>query len=294
MLVVVASYRQNVHAYPSGGGDYEVATVNLGRRAGSDRRERADGRLRADGRRVGQLRRRQHHVGRAVAAGARGSAVCRSSCVVIMVLNLRGIRESGTAFAHPDVRLHRSASACSSSSGFTKLVTGHHLTARERRAARTSTLLNYSRLCAGVLAASFVRLGVYGADRRRGDQQRRPVVQEAEEQERCRRRSALLGGIAVTMFLAITALAIISHVHVAPDSSNLISGLPPGVTSEDRHRPGRHHGVRRRPVARVLLPADHDRVDPRARGQHRLQRLPGAGVDSGSRRLPAPPAAHPR
>src|SRR5689334_16341537 len=25
MLVVVASYRQNVHAYPSGGGDYEVA-----------------------------------------------------------------------------------------------------------------------------------------------------------------------------------------------------------------------------------------------------------------------------
>src|SRR4029078_4068219 len=30
MLTVVASYRQNVHAYPSGGGDYEVATVNLG------------------------------------------------------------------------------------------------------------------------------------------------------------------------------------------------------------------------------------------------------------------------
>ena len=26
MLTVVASYRQNVHAYPSGGGDYEVAT----------------------------------------------------------------------------------------------------------------------------------------------------------------------------------------------------------------------------------------------------------------------------
>ena len=34
LLTVVASYRQNVHAYPSGGGDYEVATVNLGRRAG--------------------------------------------------------------------------------------------------------------------------------------------------------------------------------------------------------------------------------------------------------------------
>ena len=34
MLTVVTSYRQTVHAYPSGGGDYEVATVNLGRRAG--------------------------------------------------------------------------------------------------------------------------------------------------------------------------------------------------------------------------------------------------------------------
>ena len=34
MLVVVASYRQNVHAYPSGGGDYEVATTNLGPRIG--------------------------------------------------------------------------------------------------------------------------------------------------------------------------------------------------------------------------------------------------------------------
>ena len=34
MLVVVASYRQNVHAYPSGGGDYEVANHNLGEKAG--------------------------------------------------------------------------------------------------------------------------------------------------------------------------------------------------------------------------------------------------------------------
>src|ERR1700712_3623523 len=34
MLVVIASYRQNVHAYPSGGGDYEVATKNLGPTAG--------------------------------------------------------------------------------------------------------------------------------------------------------------------------------------------------------------------------------------------------------------------
>ena len=34
LLTVVASYRQNVHAYPSGGGDYEIANVNLGKHAG--------------------------------------------------------------------------------------------------------------------------------------------------------------------------------------------------------------------------------------------------------------------
>lgn len=34
LLAVVASYRQTVRAYPSGGGDYEVAGTNLGRRSG--------------------------------------------------------------------------------------------------------------------------------------------------------------------------------------------------------------------------------------------------------------------
>ena len=35
MLVIIASYRQSVKAYPSGGGDYEIASVNLGHRAGT-------------------------------------------------------------------------------------------------------------------------------------------------------------------------------------------------------------------------------------------------------------------
>ncbi len=34
MVTVIASYRQNVRAYPSGGGDYEVTSVNHGRRWG--------------------------------------------------------------------------------------------------------------------------------------------------------------------------------------------------------------------------------------------------------------------
>ena len=46
-FVVVASYRQNVHAYPSGGGDYEVVTTNLGPARGRVRGQRPARRLRA-------------------------------------------------------------------------------------------------------------------------------------------------------------------------------------------------------------------------------------------------------
>ena len=66
LTVVVLSYRQLVKAYPSGGGDYEVARKNIGEVAGPDRRIRSAGRLRADGRRVGRQRRRQHHLRAAI------------------------------------------------------------------------------------------------------------------------------------------------------------------------------------------------------------------------------------
>ena len=101
MLTVVASYRQNVHAYPSGGGDYEVATVNLGPKFGVGRGQRAAGRLRADRRGVGLLR-----AWPTSARWCRGWPSTRSASrsiavVVLTAMNLRGLRESGTAFAIP-------------------------------------------------------------------------------------------------------------------------------------------------------------------------------------------------
>lgn len=100
MAVVVASYRQNVHAYPSGGGDYEVATVNLGPNAGLT---------------VGSALMVDYVLTVAVsissAASNIGSAVpfvathkvlfAVAAIVLLTAINLRGIRESGTAFAIP-------------------------------------------------------------------------------------------------------------------------------------------------------------------------------------------------
>jgi len=100
MLVVVASYRQNVHAYPSGGGDYEVATVNLGSTAGIT----VAAALLVD---------YVLTVAVSVSSGVQNAKsvfpvldgreawVAAGVVVVLMALNLRGVRESGTFFAIP-------------------------------------------------------------------------------------------------------------------------------------------------------------------------------------------------
>ncbi len=100
MLVVVASYRQNVHAYPSGGGDYEVATVNLGPRFGL---------VVASALMVDYVLTVAVSVSSGVEnlgsawsyAGQHKVEVAVVVVVVLTAMNLRGIREAGTAFAIP-------------------------------------------------------------------------------------------------------------------------------------------------------------------------------------------------
>ena len=100
MMAVVASYRQNVHAYPSGGGDYEVTTVNHGRNWGLV---------------VGSallidyvltvavsISSAVANVGAAVPLVAThkvGFAV--GAIMLLTAMNLLGVRESGTLFAIP-------------------------------------------------------------------------------------------------------------------------------------------------------------------------------------------------
>ena len=100
MLVVVASYRQNVHAYPSGGGDYEVATTNLGPKFGLTVASALLVDYNLDRGRVHGVGRGQHRFGHSDRREPPGHLVGRDH---------RGdhrpepawIRESGTAFAIP-------------------------------------------------------------------------------------------------------------------------------------------------------------------------------------------------
>jgi amino acid transporter len=100
MLVVVASYRQNVHAYPSGGGDYEVATVNLGPTPGLTVASAllVDYVLTVA---VSISSAAQYAASTIDAFQGHEVTIAVVAVVLLMSANLRGVRESGTAFAVP-------------------------------------------------------------------------------------------------------------------------------------------------------------------------------------------------
>src|SRR5499425_2283945 len=100
MLVVVASYRQNVHAYPSGGGDYEVTTTNFSAQVGMT----VASALMVDYTLTVAVSVSSGVANLASAFPALNSHVTLIAALTvaaIAILNLRGVRESGTGFAIP-------------------------------------------------------------------------------------------------------------------------------------------------------------------------------------------------
>jgi amino acid transporter len=210
MLVVVASYRQNVHAYPSGGGDYEVASTNLGQRVGL---------AVASALMVDYTLTVAVSVSAGVANLASAFPVLDAHVTLIAVLvvatialiNLRGVRESGTAFAIPTY-CFIAAVGLMIAWGATRLALGHHLRAESAgyqiKAAHEYgglaliflLLRAFSSGCTALTGVEAISNGVPAF--------RKPKSKNAAT------TLALLGGVAVSMFAGVTALALISHVHV--------------------------------------------------------------------------------
>jgi amino acid transporter len=224
MLVVVASYRQNVHAYPSGGGDYEVATTNLGPKVGMT----VASALMVD---------YTLTVAVSVSSGVANLAsafpaleghlalIAVAVVAVIAVLNLRGVRESGTAFAIPTY-CFVAAVTLLIVWGAAKLALGDHLhavsSAYRIKNARDFTgfalvflvLRAFSSGCTALTGVEAISNGV-------------PAFKKPKSKNAAT-TLALLGGIAVAMFGGITALALISHVHAAAQPADL-AGVPAGT-----------------------------------------------------------------
>jgi len=223
MFVVVLSYRQNVHAYPSGGGDYEVATENLGPNAGL---------VVASALLVDYVLTVAVSISSAVAnlASAIPSLhehsvpVAIALILLIAILNLRGVKESGNLFAIPTYAFMFSI--------ITMIIwAGVRIASGDVLLAESSTWTIHAQAQYSGLALAFLSLRAFssGCTALTGVEAISNGVPafRVPKSKNAASTLALLGAIAITMFLGVTVLALITKVRITEVDSNLI-GLPAG------------------------------------------------------------------
>ena len=183
MLIVIASYRQNVHAYPSGGGDYEVVTTNLGPTAGLTVASAllVDYVLTV----AVSMSSAMSNIGSAVPFIAQHKVLFAVVAILVLAsMNLRGIRESGTAFAIPTYAFMIGMYIMLAWGFFQIFVLGDAAARRIGRLRDALRARRRPRVRPGVPGRARVLLRLCGADRCRGDQQRRAGVPETQVAQR--------------------------------------------------------------------------------------------------------------
>jgi len=216
MLTVVASYRQNVHAYPSGGGDYEVATTNLGQNAGLTVASAlmVDYVLTV----AVSVANGVDYVGATIPFVAQHKPQVAIAIVVLLtVVNLRGLRESGAAFAIPTYAFMVAVLGMIAIGGFRTGILGEELRAPSAGfdivpeqtdltafAAAFLILRAFSTGCAALTGVEAISNGVPAF--------RKPKSRNAAK------TLLMMGLIAITMFGGIIALGLASGVKVAEPS----------------------------------------------------------------------------
>jgi amino acid transporter len=213
MAAVVASYRQLVRAYPTGGGDYEVATKNIGAPAGV---------IVASALLVDYVM----TVAVSVSSGVDNiiSAVpsfashrvelALAFVIILASVNLRGVREAGLAFAAPTY-LFATGVFIMIGTGLFRAVVGD---APESESAHYHVQTQHGYGSLGFLALMFFTLRAFssGCTALTGVEAiangvpafRPPKARNAQL------TLVAMGGIAVSMFVGLTALALMTHVHI--------------------------------------------------------------------------------
>jgi amino acid transporter len=222
-LIVVASYRQNVHAYPSGGGDYEVVATNLGQRAGV---------FVASALLIDYVLTVAVSISSAVAniasaipgVGDHATALAITLIVIITAMNLRGVRESGFAFAVPtylfmfSVFLMIGVALWRYSHGEVMLAesAAWQVQAEQTFSSAALIFLLARAFSSGTTALTGIEAISNGV----------PAFQKPKSKNAAT-TLFMLGAIAMTMFSGITWLAIQTQVKVTEHDDALI-GLPAG------------------------------------------------------------------
>lgn len=222
-FVVVASYRQNVHAYPGGGGDYTVVSENLGPRWGV---------FTASALLVDYTLTVAVSISAAVAnLGSVFPVISDHAAwwavgiiIVITLVNLRGIRESGVAFAIPTY-LFIASIAIMVGTGVVRTIMGADLTAEsagwEIIAEDEVTGLALAFLVARAFSSGTTALTGIEAIANGVPSFRKPKSRNAAT------TLLLLGLISMAMFASLTWLALSTGVKVTENDADLV-GLPEG------------------------------------------------------------------
>ncbi|AWW37120.1 APC family permease [Streptomyces cadmiisoli] len=228
MFTVVASYRQNVHAYPSGGGDYEVATTNLGPRAGLTVASAllVDYVLTV----AVSISSGIENLGSAIPFVVEHKVLCAMAVIVLLTLmNLRGVKESGKLFAIPTYVFVVGVFIMIVWGAFRGLVlddtmraptAGFEIKAEHQGLAGFALvflmLRAFSSGCAALTGVEAISNGVPAF--------RKPKSRNAAT------TLALMGFLAVTMFCGIIGLAMASNVRMAENPAHdlLENGVPVG------------------------------------------------------------------
>ena len=206
LAIVALSYRQTIFAYPSGGGSYVVSRENLGENPSLVAAGVPARRLHPHRRGVDLGRRRRDHLGAPSSARTTGWGSASALIAFITLANLRGIKESGTAFAAPTYLYIFSLGGARRLRALPVLHRRISTVPFDEEAFAGSAPT--AGVVAGVILLSSCRLlvGCGGAHRGRGDQQRRARVPAPGGQE----RGEDAGGMVVilgTLFFGISVLA---------------------------------------------------------------------------------------
>lgn len=226
MLAVVASYRQNVYAYPSGGGDYEVASENHGSRWGL---------VVASALLVDyiltvsvSISSAAANIGSIVPFVASHKVVFAVGAIVLLTaMNLRGARESGVAFAIPTYAFVIGVLGMIVVGFFRAFLLGDDLHAESSH----FQLVQESGPVAGV-GFAFVALRAFssGSAALTGVEAISNGVPAFRKPKSRNAATTLLmmGSIAIVMFLGLIVLANTTGVVVAEDPAHQLLGVPAG------------------------------------------------------------------
>jgi amino acid transporter len=230
LAIIIFSYRKIIKAYPSGGGDYEVAMKNLGKKWAL---------LVASALLLDYVM----TVTVSIASGTDNliSAfpelnpwrveIAVGFLLLLCAVNLRGVRESGVAFAIPTY-IFMGSIVTLVFTGLIRVASGHQLVSPSS-VYEVLPVHQYQNITQAAMTLLFLRAFASGCSALTGVEAiangiqafRLPKIKNAQK------TMLMMGSMAIFSFIGITALALFSNIHYAENPVEQLKGWVGGLTN---------------------------------------------------------------